>query len=274
MKNKTVAGTLALMLGIFGVHRFYLDKKGQGILHLLLFFFTMMITIEENAPAIMIPAILGFIDAVLFFVMPQSDFDAKYNSSNIRTRSPKYGHHIDNDQLYDDEAVPPNLPSNFKNQQDPYRQLGIRRFRKNDYFGAVEAFQESLKGHYENPSTHFNLACTYSMLELAEDAFHHLDKAVQYGFDDFNKIDNHHALSFIRTQPAYTSFRKNNFQLPAGLPSPQEELLSLTSQKPSQREEEPRIDVLDQLLQLGDLKEKGLLTEEEFTLQKRKLLDP
>ena len=69
MKNKTVAGTLALMLGIFGVHHFYLGKKAQGVLHLALFFFTMMITIEEEAPAVMIPALLGFIDAVLFFAV-------------------------------------------------------------------------------------------------------------------------------------------------------------------------------------------------------------
>ena len=273
MKSKHVAGTLALFLGIFGVHRFYLGKKGQGALHLFVFFITMLISVEEEAPAVMIPALIGFIDAVLFFVMPQSDFDNKYNRVALKAKRDPYQTQMDYSPLYDDRQAPPNLPQDLKNRQDPYRQLGIRRFRKNDFQGAVEAFQESLKDDYENPSTHFNLACTYAILELPEDAFHHLDKAVQYGFNDFNKIENHHALSFLRTHPDYNSFRANNYQIPMGLPQPEDDLLSKAHVSMEQTETEEKMDVLDQLLQLGSLKEKGLLTDEEFTLQKRKLLD-
>lgn len=264
MKNKTVAGTLALMLGIFGVHRFYLGKKTQGILHMLLFFFTLMITIEEDAPLIMVPAILGFVDAVLFFVMPQTEFDAKYNvrpayayeqsPNTTRRQPPRYPH-------------PPQ--QSVVQRRDPHRRLGIERFRNNDFLGAVEAFQTALSNDYDNPSTHFNLACSYAMLELPEDAFFHLEKAVAFGFDDFHKIDNHHALAFLRNRPEYAGFVANNYQIPAGLPAHSEDLLA---EKPDQTPNET-VDVLDQLFQLGDLREKGLLTEEEFTQQKRKLLD-
>jgi hypothetical protein len=37
-------------------------------------------------------------------------------------------------------------------------------------------------------------------------------------------------------------------------------------------EEEQPVDLLDQLMQLGELMEKGLLSEEEFIRQKEKLL--
>ena len=274
MKNKTVAGTLALMLGIFGVHRFYLGKKAQGVLHLALFFFTMMITIEEEAPAVMIPALLGFIDAVLFFVMPQSDFDAKYNRAHFRAQRLYDPPREAAPDTYDEQAAPPPLPNDLSERRDPYRQLGIRKFRQHDYLGAVEAFQESLHENYENPSTHFNLACTYAMMELPGDAFFHLEKAVSFGFDDFHKIEQHNALSFLRARPEYESFRNNHYQVPAGLPAQKQDLLSSqeTDSAELTKESQP-LDILDQLLQLGDLREKGLLTEEEFTVQKRKLLE-
>ena len=61
---------LALLFGTFGLHRFYLGERVKGFLHLGLFFMMMVATIEENAPFIFIPAIIGFIDSVLFFVQP------------------------------------------------------------------------------------------------------------------------------------------------------------------------------------------------------------
>ena len=35
MKNKVVAGVLAILLGGLGIHKFYLGKLGQGGLYLL-----------------------------------------------------------------------------------------------------------------------------------------------------------------------------------------------------------------------------------------------
>mgnify|MGYP002626130972 CR=1 FL=1 len=81
MKNKNVAGLLALFFGIFGTHRFYLGQRGIGILYILAFFLGMMITVASDgeAPFIMAPAVISFIDAVLFFSMPKADFDERYN---------------------------------------------------------------------------------------------------------------------------------------------------------------------------------------------------
>jgi len=58
MKNKIVAGFLALFFGIFGVHRFYLGRRFWGVMHMLLFFFTFALTIDNEGPFIIAPAIL------------------------------------------------------------------------------------------------------------------------------------------------------------------------------------------------------------------------
>ena len=66
MKDKTTAALLAFFLGGFGVHRFYLGQTGKGILYLV-FFWTL------------IPALVAFVDFIIFLTMAKEDFDAKYN---------------------------------------------------------------------------------------------------------------------------------------------------------------------------------------------------
>jgi TM2 domain-containing membrane protein YozV len=67
MKNKTTAGFLALLLGGFGGHKFYLRQTGWGILYLL-FCWTY------------IPALFAFIEAIIYFTMDKKKFDEKYNN--------------------------------------------------------------------------------------------------------------------------------------------------------------------------------------------------
>lgn len=64
-KSKVVAGVLAILLGVFGVHKFYLGKTGMGLLYLL-FSWTG------------IPAIAGFIEGILYLVSSDADFAEKH----------------------------------------------------------------------------------------------------------------------------------------------------------------------------------------------------
>lgn len=66
-KSRTTAGLLALFLGGLGVHHFYLGQTGLGILYLL-FFWTF------------IPAMVAFVEALVFFFSSDASFDAKYNT--------------------------------------------------------------------------------------------------------------------------------------------------------------------------------------------------
>jgi TM2 domain-containing membrane protein YozV len=70
MKNKTTAALLALFLGGFGVHRFYLGENGPGILYLI-FCWTF------------IPAIIAFFEFIIFLSMDEDKFNAKYNQGVI-----------------------------------------------------------------------------------------------------------------------------------------------------------------------------------------------
>ena len=67
MKNKTIAGILALVLWSFWAHKFYLERKTAGVFYVLLF----------RTP---IPWIVGLVEGIMLLSMPQTDFDAKYNN--------------------------------------------------------------------------------------------------------------------------------------------------------------------------------------------------
>jgi TM2 domain-containing membrane protein YozV len=66
MRNKTTAAIFALLLGSFGLHKFYLGRAGQGILYLF-FFWTF------------IPGFIGFIEGIVYLTMGDAEFNAKYN---------------------------------------------------------------------------------------------------------------------------------------------------------------------------------------------------
>jgi TM2 domain-containing membrane protein YozV len=278
MKNKTIAAILAFFFGIFGVHRFYLGRWWQGVLMVFLFFICMMITINANAPAIMIPAIFGFIDSVLFAVMPQEDFDEKYNQKRQRNRRQRYKaarHEEDYEEEYaieDSNSAPKPRAVSDKprnNKSELFKKVGIEKFRRYDFEGAIESFMQSLEENISSPSTHFNLACCYSMIENAPKSLLHLQKAVENGFTDLPRIHSHQALSYVRKQIEFQLFVENGYRIAPALPQPMPNLLD---QQPNNSVADSTKDVLDEILHLGDLRDKGLISEEEFLQQKKKLL--
>ena len=64
-KSKVGAGVLAILLGWFGVHKYYLGRVGQGILYTL-FFWTG------------VPALLGLIEGIIYLTMDDEKFWQKY----------------------------------------------------------------------------------------------------------------------------------------------------------------------------------------------------
>jgi TM2 domain-containing membrane protein YozV len=63
-KSRVTAGVLGLLLGGLGIHKFYLGNAGLGILYLL-FFWTF------------IPAIIGFIEGIIYLVQSDEEFSVK-----------------------------------------------------------------------------------------------------------------------------------------------------------------------------------------------------
>jgi TM2 domain-containing membrane protein YozV/Flp pilus assembly protein TadD len=279
MKDKNVAAILALFLGSFGIHRFYLNQTGLGILYCVL-------------AVTGISAILGFIDALVFLTKDKDEFDLKYNRKHLDVRR-RYPHDTDFDrrdrdfrrgyreerQERKDTARQERRERRSSHQKqertarrkpqrtvrptaNPFRQEGVQKFKDFDYVGAIEAFERALEINPQDVAVHFNLACTYSLTENKKEALYHIDKAVAYGFKDFKRIREHDALAWLRIQDEFSDFAANNFRL--------------TSQKTAAPKEvnllETRPDLLEQIKKLSELRNKGFLTEAEFAAQKRKLM--
>lgn len=64
--SKQTAGILGLLLGGLGAHKFYHGSFGLGILYIV-FIFTF------------VPAILGFVEGIMYLTMDQAEYDRKYN---------------------------------------------------------------------------------------------------------------------------------------------------------------------------------------------------
>lgn len=67
-RSRLAAGLFAIFLGGLGVHKFYLGRVGWGVVYLL-FCWTF------------IPAIIGFIEGIIYLVMSDQDFDRKYGGA-------------------------------------------------------------------------------------------------------------------------------------------------------------------------------------------------
>jgi len=73
-KDKGVAALLAFFLGLFGAHKFYLNKTGAGVTMLLLSTFGAIFFLIP--PAIM--ALIAFIEFIIYLVTDDAEFQRKY----------------------------------------------------------------------------------------------------------------------------------------------------------------------------------------------------
>jgi TM2 domain-containing membrane protein YozV len=276
-KDKNAAGILALFLGWLGAHRFYLGQPGLGILYLILSLTTISIW-------------LGLIDAIVFFSMAEEAFDDKYNRTYFGQKEGRRGdtdfdrrsyeyrerrrekrddrREYRRDRRYTDRPTTvqrkreaPKRPA--ARRPNKFKQSGIQKYKEYDYKGAIADFEKGLEVDPQDIALHFNLACAYSLEEKTQKSFYHLEKAVEFGFKDFDRIKEHEGLAFLRIQDEFETFEANGYRMiqVEALPEPAEE--DLLSTQP---------DLLDQIKKLGELREQGLLTEKEFHEQKKKLL--
>ena len=264
MKNKNATAIMAFLGGFFGLHRFYLGQVGLGILYAV-FMFTGL------------SFILGILDGIIFLTMDQEVFDAKYNRRRNYERYRRGRRNTDFErpgrrdtrmrtrETERRERRAPQQPTRRSKRSrqpirnNPFKQAGIKKFKNFEIEAAIEDFQQALKIDPRDLTIHFNLACAYSQIEKSDLAYQHLSKAVQMGFNDFNRIDTHDALAYVRIQPQWEEFKANGYTLRKKLEAPKENMLDNDL-------------LLQQLQKLNELKEKGLITEKEFLEQKTKLI--
>ena len=271
MKDKNVAALLAFFVGWLGIHRFYLGQIGLGIFYVVF---------------MPIGMLLSIIDFIAFLSMDQEVFDVKYNRnipigdrrrydtdfdrrrrSSREERDERRRERTREREVYRQDRRPPSRSRAPEGIPNPFKQSGIRKYKDYDYEGAIEDFNKALTVNAKDVAVHFNIACAYSLMEEKEKAFFHISKAVEYGFVDFPRINTHDALAFLRIQEEFDTFVQNGYRMLSSTPQP-----IISKEEPIQPTINSSQDLLEQLKQLGELKEKGLLTEEEFVIQKKRLL--
>lgn len=294
MKKKKTATILAFLTGVFGIHRFYLGQPGLGVVYFLLTIFSIGI----------IPFLLGIIDGFMFATMKEEIFDLKYNrkeynrtdrrfereytrETNRRQREDRY---LDRKRQRDREVLerrsaakktprrrPTRVPTSRAN---PYKQSGVEKFKEYDYNGAIADFHKALEINGKDIATHFNLACAYSLNEKTEKAMHHLKQAIAFGYNNFDNIRNHDALAYLRIQPEYETFAETGFKVDrqvSSSPTPSSTTTSQPKQRPAEKPREnnepPQENLLEQLKKLAELRQKGMLTSEQYAVEKRRLLE-
>jgi tetratricopeptide (TPR) repeat protein len=163
-------------------------------------------------------------------------------------------------------SLPKNMQTSRRDVQNPYKVNGIKKYKEFDLEGAIEDFKKGLEISPNDISLHFNLACAYSLTEQVDKAYMHIDRAVALGFNDFDKLKSHDDLAYVRIQDRFEAFQKNGYRL---------ELPPIMPEKQESAPEEPKTEVvqddmlLAQLKRLAELRDRGLLSEQEFLINPR-----
>ncbi len=258
-KSKKIASVLALTLGLFGVHRFYLGKKFWGVCNFAAFFLSMLILIEGGFPWFLIAiAMLSVVESVLFSVMPQSEFDAKYNSGITTVKMEKKPYKAE------ERKRAPDAAQTRKSRGSIIIKNAFVAYKSGNYDQARKYFEDALQYDYNDPHTHFMLSCCHSMAKDAKQAYFHLASAVDFGFLEFEEIYHNEALNWLRAQPDFEAFVNNGYRQVAYLNNPKPDLLESKSYYDTT--------VLDRIADLGELLERGVINREDFESQKRELL--
>lgn len=275
MKSKTTAALLAFFLGGIGAHRFYLGQVGKGFLYLI-FCWTL------------IPGFIALIDFIIFLTMSEKNFNIKYNQEHLQYLYPQHQQPTVVINNHTGQYQPPAQPDYNRQHDrraehsareqrrqpaparqqrasatppvDPFMKSGDEKYQEYDFDGAIKDYRRSLNVKSQNNLAHFRLACLYSITEQTDSAFFHLEKAVEQGFYDFDKIQSHDHLAFLRSQqPTFDMFAANGYKYTGTAPEP-EDRLELSDEK------------VTQLERLAKMRDAGLLTDDEFKAQKVKIL--
>ncbi len=92
--------------------------------------------------------------------------------------------------------------------------LGDAYTRSGRYREGLNIDQKLVELKPDDPIAHYNLACSYSLLKMADLSLSALKKAIRLGYRDFGFIEKDPDLKFIRKDPRYkellSKYAKNN----------------------------------------------------------------
>ncbi len=254
MKSRQTAAFLALFLGSFGVHRYYLGQTGLGIFYLLSNFLMPFFRLPFGF-------ILGLIDAMSFFFMSDEEFDRRYNKTEgIREKRRTSRRRVRQERRPRSKRVTAQRARKVKaSRRNPFKLSGKKKLAEFDLNGSIEDFKRSIDITPEDPETHYLLASAYSLNENADKAFSHLSIAVSQGFKDYERIKNDDALAFIRIHDDFEDFERAGYRKNS----------TIQVNEPQEIKDDT---LLAQLQRLAEMRKKGLITDEDFEVEKRRIM--
>ena len=264
-RNRIVAAILAIFTGVFGGHKLYLRDTGGFMFFIFLFMFSINIF---NMP---VTAILGIFEAFKLFAMTDEEFNKTYNRGIIRSKHSNVDRRR-SEQLkrYQNENVRRDQQrrkiKRTSVRSNPFKKSGLAKYKEFDLDGAIDDFNKGLEISPDDVALHFNIACAYSLSEKKEKAYFHLSRAVDLGLKDFERIMSHDDLAYVRIQPEFDDFKKSGFRtLPFKNQQAKEDV-------PIKQAEQKDDVLLSQLNRLAELRKRGILSEQEFLMEKKKLM--
>lgn len=268
-RSRVVAAVISFALGALGAQRLYLRQSGPA-------FFMIFMLIATSFKIAPIFAIFGIFEAIRFLSMSDQEFDRRHNRYASTNRRDDYleqrrERQVEKSRTREEQRQTgrstTRRPSPIK--ANPFKNSGIKKYKDYDLEGAIEDFAQGLNINPSDVALHFNIACAYSMTEQKDKAYYHLSKAVELGFKDFERIKTKDDLAFVRIQPEYDEFVESGYKLGRRSTSPVDTTVEGTPDEDLVITDDV---LLSQLNKLAELRKKGLLSTEEFNLERRKLL--
>ena len=254
-----MAIVFAVTLGWCGVHRFTLGQWQLGLVHIFLFVVSMAAfegTFLAATPWMTLSALLGYATALWWWRMGSEEFADRYL------------------ELADEDAATEVKGKYLNGTARPNPRVVSRRQRRRvlaeaaqlyegfDYAAAAARYEEALDMDLADGDSRVLAARCYSLLEDDAAAYRNLRRAVQLKAGNLALVERDASFAWLRTRPDFERRKRAGYaavgadadgDAPAALPPPGD-------------------NVLDRLEQLGRLRERGLLDDDEFTREKRRLL--
>ncbi len=250
MKNRIVAVFFAFFGGVLGLHKMYLRGFSSGSYRMIFFFLAIFLRWPF---VILVLFVVALVEGLLLATMHDEAFNTKYN----KAKSSWYdwsGKTKENSPPAPSKQT--KQPAAFFSGASKWLKSGSKKFKEYDMKGALADFLQAVALAPNNPSIHFNLACTYSILEDTTKGFYHLEQAVACGFKEREKIASHDSLAFLRIQPEFPDFVENNYRM-------------VTSKALDVGKEDT---LLEALRKLNEQRQAGEISELDFKSLKEKLM--
>jgi len=95
--------------------------------------------------------------------------------------------------------------------QDLFK-AAITLHEQENYSEAIKLLEEAIMLQPNLNVSHFNLACLYSITTNFSEAYFHLQKAVELGYDNFEVILTNNALTNLRNDSNFKRFSMNGYK--------------------------------------------------------------